>query len=165
MSVKSSGAASSHASLLSGLASSSDPSDVWGNASFRGCRMCRRGRNSPNPFDVEGKPFLSFKSERHHLCLPCCGVVRKKDPELLGSVEKRNQYIKALAESEERYNEHMSDLAAYEQQQIQFQNKRKKSGSKCTNAPELSEPATEINVSQETGLEMRKMLGGLPKLS
>lgn len=60
------------------------------------------------------KPLLQFKSERHAECLPCCGKLRRCNPDLSAS-DAKAAYAKKLAEDDESYLLHMSDLEAYEE--------------------------------------------------
>ena len=128
------------ASLLSSATGAGgDPSDTWGNVGFKGCRMCRRPRSTPNPIPQDGKPTLAFKSDRHHLCLPCIGCCRTKDPELIQSPEKRNAFIKELGENDAAHDSHMKDLELHEQSCRQLMGKRVKSGKRVPDEAGLDE--------------------------
>ncbi|CAE7331950.1 xynB [Symbiodinium sp. CCMP2592] len=133
----------------------------WGTDSFKGCRMCRRLRTTPNPFDVPGKPLLAFKSDRHSLCLPCIGVCRKKDPQILTDKDKRSAYLKKLAEDDEAFQSHRSDLESYEKGVQESMAKRRKLGQLLPEDPEIEQPNIVVNQNQEGGLEMRRLLGVL----
>ena len=154
------GGGSSAPSLLS-EGGRSLASETFGNAAFKGCRFCRRPRSAGNPFAkwYPAKQLLQFRSDRHNECLPCLATLRRKHPSFTS--EQRAGLAKQLATDDASYENHMSDVTTYEQNHAATLEKRQKDG-RALPDPETPEkqPQT-VNMSNEAGLEMRKLLGVL----
>ncbi|CAE7670348.1 unnamed protein product [Symbiodinium sp. CCMP2592] len=109
------------------------------------------------------KPHLQFRSERHAECLPCIGSIRTSHKTIQTS-EQRGAYAKKLAECESSYEEHMNEVADYEQKMQKPVSGSASRKRKCKKGeedlPELhDEKPTQLNMAQETGLEARQLLG------
>ncbi|CAE7294669.1 unnamed protein product, partial [Symbiodinium necroappetens] len=131
-------------------------SDVWGHASFKGCKFCRRSRNFPNPLLAlfPNKPCLGFRSERHSECLTCTCVNRREGN--IESATDKNAHAKKLAEDRKSYDRHMELVEAHEKQALEAGAKKRKIGSHVSEG-DLRD--TQVTVNSTAGLELRTCLG------
>ena len=137
-------------------------SPAWGSANFKGCRFCRRDRSYPNPdrSQVQEKPFLPFRSERHPECLACLAKLRKTRP-LSNTAAGKNELAKKCKEDEAIYEQHIEGLLLFEEEILNREKPRSKYRNKFggDDGIDVGMPEEVVDMVDESAVEMRRFKG------
>ena len=134
--------------------SATEPGDLWGSDTFKGCKFCRRQRNHPNPVvsELEQYPTLRFRSDRHTECNICYGVQRQTNP-----LRCKRKYAETMRTSDAEFQTYVETVQRYEDQINGVAPKIRRKHGEGLVAPSALQAT--INSVEGTVLEARKFLG------